>query len=67
LEAFDYVPPPVEDIIKGRCLIQYVTKDHKLLKKFRNFHGNQVEASWECKECVGLSDEEAVKEVMKRL
>ena len=43
-----------------RCVIISITEDRKLLKHFRSFYDGIVEASWECKDCYYLSDEEAI-------
>ena len=41
------------------CILKYISPDHKLFKIFRAFYFDQVEASWECKDCFELSDIEA--------
>jgi hypothetical protein len=43
-----------------RCVIISITDDRKLLKHFRSFYDGIIEASWECKDCYYLSDEEAI-------
>ncbi len=47
------------------CILKYITADHKLIKNFRSFYQEPAVASWECKNCISLSDEEAIELILE--
>jgi hypothetical protein len=47
------------------CILKYITADHKLAKNFRSFYQEQASTSWECKNCISLSTEEAIERILE--
>jgi hypothetical protein len=47
------------------CILKYITTDHRLVKNFRSFYQEPAVASWECKNCISLSDEEAIELILE--
>jgi hypothetical protein len=57
----DYQEKINEGPEKVVCILSYITPDRKLVKNFRNFFEDSIEPSWECSDCLQLSDDDAQK------
>ena len=68
-ELEQFVDMHIQTISNGTVVIPYMTEENKLKKNFRAIGGDHhyvAGASWECKNCLLLSQEEADTELMKR-
>ena len=65
-ELFDMYERSIEDLyLNIPYILKYITTDHKLAKNFRSFYQEPANASWECKNCISLSTEEAIKYILE--
>lgn len=60
LESFDEIPGGFVGFSNKSMISRYITNDRKLSKTFRSYFEGYSEASWECRDCFYLSNDEAV-------
>jgi hypothetical protein len=63
-EAAQHFENKAENLLPN-CIIKFITADHKLGRDFRSFYQEQAVTSWECKNCILLSDEEVIERILE--